>query len=90
MYSEASAERQKRIALVIGNAAYGHAQHLTNKVHDATPVKADFETVLLLGNLEFKRELREVFDAAHDSQAVIYYAGHEKTCPADGNSRWLG
>jgi uncharacterized caspase-like protein len=76
---------QKRVALVIGNGAYQKAAELTNPVKDAAAiadmfVKAGFDSVKLkqdLGNLEFKRALREFMDAAQNADiAVVYYAGH--------------
>jgi uncharacterized caspase-like protein len=76
---------QKRVALVIGNGAYQNAAELPNPVKDAAAiadmfVKAGFDSVKLkqdLGNLEFKRALREFMDAAHNADiAVVYYAGH--------------
>src|SRR3954468_11389161 len=74
---------QKRVALVIGNGAYQNATELANPVKDAAAiadmfVKAGFDSVKLkqdLGNLEFKRALREFMDAAHNAAiAVVYYA----------------
>ena len=75
----------KRVALVIGNGAYQHAPKLPNPTRDATAVaemfrKAGFETVMThsdLGNLEFKRALRDLLEAAQDADiAVLFYAGH--------------
>src|SRR5215211_6004831 len=76
---------QKRVALVIGNGAYQSVAKLPNPIKDATAIaemfkKAGFEWVKVrqdLGNLEFKRALREFMDAAADADvAVVYYAGH--------------
>src|SRR5215218_3501519 len=76
---------QKRVALVIGNGAYQSVAKLPNPIKDATAIaemfkKAGFEWVKVrqdLGNLEFKRALREFMDAAQDADvAVVYCAGH--------------
>ncbi|MFL6803125.1 MAG: caspase family protein [Xanthobacteraceae bacterium] len=76
---------QKRVALIIGNGAYQSVAKLPNPIKDATAIaemfkKAGFEWVKIrqdLGNLEFKRALREFMDAATDADvAVVYYAGH--------------
>jgi len=79
------ARAQKRVALVIGNSAYENVAQLSNPVKDAAAIadmfnEAGFDWVKMkrdLGNLEFKRALREFMDAAQDADiAVIYYAGH--------------
>src|SRR5215207_5906732 len=76
---------QKRVALVIGNSTYQNVARLPNPLKDATAVaemfkKTGFDWVKTrqdLGNLEFKRALREFMDAASDADvAVVYYAGH--------------
>ena len=76
---------QKRVALVIGNSTYQNVARLPNPLKDATAVaemfkKTGFNWVKTrqdLGNLEFKRALREFMDAASDADvAVVYYAGH--------------
>jgi Caspase domain len=76
---------QKRVALVVGNGAYQNVAKLPNPLKDANAItemfrKAGFDWVKMrqdLGNLEFKRALREFMDAASDADvAVIYYAGH--------------
>ena len=75
----------KRVALVIGIGAYEHAEKLTNPTRDASAIaemfkKAGFETVLAhsdLGNLQFKRSLRDFLDVVQDADiAVLFYAGH--------------
>jgi Caspase domain len=80
-----SALAEKRVALVIGNGAYQHVAKLANPIKDGTAMadmfrKAGFDWVKLtqdVGNLDFKRALREFMDAATDSDiAVVYYAGH--------------
>jgi peptidoglycan hydrolase-like protein with peptidoglycan-binding domain len=79
------ARAQKRVALVIGNGAYQNVAELPNPSKDAAAIadmfsKAGFDWVKMkqdLGNLEFKRALREFMDAAQDADiAVVYYAGH--------------
>jgi uncharacterized caspase-like protein len=81
--SAASAE--KRVALVVGNSAYDNVAPLPNPVNDASAIStlfktAGFETVFArsnLGNLEFKRALREFTLAARDADiAVVFFAGH--------------
>src|SRR5262245_1442423 len=84
--SAALAQQQpKRVALVIGNGAYQNVAKLPNPSKDAAAIaemfkKAGFEWVKVrqdVGNLEFKRALREFNDAAQDADvAVVYYAGH--------------
>lgn len=76
---------QKRVALVIGNAAYKIGDKLANPVNDgkliATALKsARFETVEAKSNLgitEFRQSLRR-FQALADGAevALIYFAGH--------------
>ena len=70
---------------MIGNGAYQSVPRLANPVKDAVALadtfrKAGFDWVRLredVGNLEFKRALREFMDAAQDADvAVVYYAGH--------------
>src|SRR5262245_59905934 len=84
--SAALAQQQpKRVALVIGNGDYQNFAKLPNPGKDAAAIaemfkKAGFEWVKVrqdVGNLEFKRALREFNDAAQDADvAVVYYAGH--------------
>ncbi len=75
----------RRVALVIGNAAYGELGVLTNPVRDAATVAkalgdSGFTSVTMATDLNidaFQRHLREfrrVADGA--SVAVIYFAGH--------------
>lgn len=79
------AQAPKRVALVIGNGAYQNVAKLSNPHKDATAIanlfkKAGFDWVQMrqdVGNLDFKRALREFMDAATDADiAVVYYAGH--------------
>src|SRR3954454_7806940 len=84
--SAALAQQQpKRVALVIGNGAYQNVAKLPNPGKDAVAIaemfkKAGFEWVKVrqdVGNLEFKRALREFNDAAQAAGVpVVYYACH--------------
>ena len=80
-----SAFAERRVALIIGNSAYQNAPPLPNPSRDARAVAAMFQksgydvvsTAYDLGNLDFKRAIRQFEDAAADSDiAVVYYAGH--------------
>jgi hypothetical protein len=75
----------KRVALVIGNAAYQNVARLPNPVNDsatmATTLKdAGFDVVDSrhdLGAADTRRALRDFADRARDADiAVVYYAGH--------------
>ena len=83
--ASAEAAPEKRVALIIGNSAYQNVAKLTNPANDANAMaqmfrSAGFSSVTTrqdLGVLEFKRALREFFDAAQDADiAVVFYAGH--------------
>src|SRR5579864_692814 len=76
---------ERRVALVIGNSAYQHAPVLPNPAKDAKAiaamfVKAGYDVVSTqydVGNLDFKRAIRQFEDASADADiAVVYYAGH--------------
>ncbi|MEZ5785100.1 MAG: caspase family protein [Xanthobacteraceae bacterium] len=76
---------EKRVALVIGNAAYKHTAPLSNTLNDANAIsslltKAGFDVVESrddLGVVDFKRALRDFVHTAMDADiAVVYYAGH--------------
>ena len=76
---------EKRVALVVGNGAYQHAAPLPNPTRDAKAITqmfqtAGFDTVLLrndVGNLDFKRALRDFFAVAKGADiAVVFFAGH--------------
>src|SRR3954465_637433 len=76
---------EKRVALVIGNAAYQNVARLPNPVNDsatiATTLKgAGFDVVDSrhdLGAADTRRALRDFADRARDADiAVVYYAGH--------------
>ncbi len=75
----------RRVALIIGNSTYQNAPVLPNPAKDAKAIaamftKAGYDVVSAqydLGNLDFKRAIRQFEDAAADADiAVIYYAGH--------------
>jgi uncharacterized caspase-like protein len=76
---------EKRVALVIGNAAYQNVAKLPNPVNDgatiaATLKGAGFDVVDSrhdLGAADTRRALRDFADRASDADiAVVYYAGH--------------
>lgn len=76
---------ERRVALVIGNAAYRNAPALTNPARDAQSIadmlkSAGFETVELrqnLDSLDLKRAIRSFLLSARDSDvAVVFFAGH--------------
>jgi uncharacterized caspase-like protein len=75
----------QRVALVIGNAKYEHADTLVNTVNDANAIasmltRAGFDVVNVqrnVGVVEFKRAVREfVNSSANADIAVVYYSGH--------------
>ena len=76
---------ERRVALIIGNSAYQNAPALPNPARDARAMAAMFQkagydvvsTAYDVGNLEFKRAIRQFEDASSDSDiAVVYFAGH--------------
>jgi hypothetical protein len=85
MLATSAARAEKRVALVVGNSNYQTVPQLPNPSRDATAIAkmfrdAGFETVdtlINVGNLEFKRAIRK-FEAIADQAdiAVVYYAGH--------------
>jgi hypothetical protein len=75
----------RRVALVIGNSTYQNAPVLPNPTRDAKAIAATlkeggFAVVSAhndLGNLSFKRAMRQFEDAATDADiVVVFYAGH--------------
>ena len=85
LWAAGPAFAERRVALIIGNSAYQNAPALPNPSRDARAIaamfqKAGYDTVSTaydLGNLDFKRAIRQFEDAASDSDiAVVYYAGH--------------
>jgi uncharacterized caspase-like protein len=80
-----AATAERRVALVIGNAKYEHADALTNTVNDANAIaalltKAGFDVVderRDVGVVEFKRAVRDFLTAAATADiVVVYYSGH--------------
>lgn len=75
----------KRVALVIGNGAYQHAEPLPNPPRDANAIadllkRAGFSVEVHndLGHSDFKHTLHDFATTAHDADiAVVYYAGHD-------------
>jgi hypothetical protein len=78
------AAAQKRVALIVGNAAYAHAGRLTNPANDATDMAAalkglDIEVIvgLDLDRRGFDTSLRAFSRALADADVgIFYYAGH--------------
>jgi WD40 repeat protein len=75
----------KRVALVVGNATYGHHAALRNVPNDAIAMAAlfkaaKFDSVVVRYNLsgaELRRALRDFAGLAADADvAVLFYAGH--------------
>ena len=80
-----AAAADRRVALVIGNAAYKNASTLSNTINDSTAIanlfkSVGFEVVISrndLGVVDFKRSVREFLLTAETADiAVVYYAGH--------------
>src|SRR3984885_4850014 len=76
---------EKRVALVIGNAAYRNVGRLANPANDSEAIsaifkKAGFDVVDLKRDLsvsEMRRALRDFSDSVRDADiAIVYYAGH--------------
>jgi hypothetical protein len=81
----APAQAEKRVALVVGNSTYQSVTRLPNPANDANAIAAllkdaGFDVVDArhdLGNLDFKRAIRDFAGAARDADvAVVYFAGH--------------
>lgn len=81
----ADAHAEKRVALVVGNSAYQHANQLVSPAKDANAIAGLFrgagfdvvETRLDLGNIEFKRIVRDFTEVAREADiAIVYFAGH--------------
>ena len=79
------AHAEKRVALVVGNAAYQNASKLLNPGNDAKAIAAmlraaNFDEVALYANLgirELRRAIKDFSDLARDADtAVVYYSGH--------------
>ena len=79
------AHAERRVALVIGNGKYQHAEELINPGNDARAIadmltRVGFDIVDFrqdVGVVEFKRAVREfLVQAANSDIAVVYYSGH--------------
>ena len=79
------ASAEKRVALVVGNASYGHHAGLPNVPNDAAAMAALFKAARFdavevkhnLGIAELRRALREFSrQAAGADVAVLFFAGH--------------
>ena len=79
------AHAERRVALVIGNGKYQHAEELVNPGNDARAIadmltQVGFDVVDFrqdVGVVEFKRAVREFLtQAANSDIAVVYYSGH--------------
>jgi hypothetical protein len=80
-----AAVADKRVALIIGNSAYQHGSALANPARDARAMAAMFQTAGFdvvrveydVGNLQFRRLIREFENATADSDiSVVYYSGY--------------
>jgi len=84
LFLAAPASAEKRVALVIGNAAYVKSSVLANPVNDATEIakvltEAGFEVIagLDLDKRAFDTKVRDFARALGDADvALFYYAGH--------------
>src|SRR5215470_12638069 len=85
LFSSEGFAADRRVALVIGNAAYKNAPPLANTIADASGLaqlfrNAGFDTVISrtdLGVVDFKRTVRKFLLTAEGADiAVVYYAGH--------------
>ena len=82
--NEASAQKEKRIALVIGQSGYQHVPKLPNPLNDASAIADKFkaagfevDTRRDLTNIELRRAMREFTAATRNADiAVVYFAGH--------------
>ncbi|MEZ5787725.1 MAG: caspase family protein [Xanthobacteraceae bacterium] len=85
LIATAAARAERKVAFVVGNSAYQHADYLPNPIKDAQAMaekfkQAGFEVVSTAydnENLQFKRAIRHFEDIATGADiAVVYYAGH--------------
>jgi tetratricopeptide (TPR) repeat protein len=82
-----SGHAEKRVALVVGNAAYRHADKLDNPVNDAQAVREALEKlgfdVIYGENLDLKglgRAIGQFAGRVEDADvAIVYFAGHGAT-----------
>ena len=82
--AEPAGPAQRRVALVIGNAAYTHAPALRNSTNDATDIadalrQVGFQVVIGtdLSQEDMENSVNEFRALAQDAEAALfYYAGH--------------
>jgi hypothetical protein len=87
MYAPAPAHAEKRVALVVGNAAYRNADRLANPVNDARGMrdaltKLGFEVVYGedLDQQNLRNRIGRFAEAVKDADtALVYFAGHGAT-----------
>ena len=87
LYAIAPAHAEKRVALVVGNGAYAHADKLANPVNDARGMRgalASLKFDVLYGeDLDLKalrRMIGRFSSAVEDADvALVYFAGHGAT-----------
>ncbi len=87
LFGVAQGHAERRVALVIGNGAYEHADQLTNPVIDARRLrdaltKLGFEVVFAenVTKQALERSIGDFANAAQDADvALVYYAGHGAT-----------
>ena len=83
----APAHAEKRVALVIGNGAYVHADKLTNPINDARGMRdalagLKFDVIYGedLGGQALRRKIGEFAGRVDDADvAIVYFAGHGAT-----------
>jgi formylglycine-generating enzyme required for sulfatase activity len=83
----ASAHAEKRVALVVGNGAYSHADRLANPVNDARGMRAalaklGFDVIYGedLGQKALRRAIGQFADRVEGADvAMVYFAGHGAT-----------
>jgi formylglycine-generating enzyme required for sulfatase activity/uncharacterized caspase-like protein len=83
----ATAHAEKRVALVIGNGAYVHADRLANPVHDARGMREALEALkfdVIYGEDVDAKALRRFINRFNDrvenaDVALVYFAGHGAT-----------
>jgi uncharacterized caspase-like protein len=85
VFAAGNAWADRRVALVIGNAAYRNGAPLANTISDSDAIAKLFRTAGFdvvdarhnLGSLDFKRAIREFANETRIADiAVVYFAGH--------------
>lgn len=84
VFLAASADAERRLALIIGNGAYQHSQPLANPVNDAQAMANKLESLgfetylgLDLDKIGMERLLRDFARASRESDInLFFYAGH--------------